>query len=94
MQTFIGTLRHDRSDAPWVIDGAMNGEMVGFPFLPSYSPDLNPMEMAFSKLKTLKPKGRRRGPAISHGRPSDMSATSSLEEERCNFFIVNGYETN
>ena len=29
-----------------------------FPFLPPYSPDLDPMEMAFSKLKTLKPKGR------------------------------------
>ena len=97
-QTFIGALRHDRPDAPWVIDGAMNGEMVGFyiktqpvptrrpgdavvpdnrsghkspggaqtvqdiaarfPFLPPYSPDLNPMEMAFSKLKTVKPKGR------------------------------------
>lgn len=26
-QTFIGALRHDRLDAPWVIDGAMNGEM-------------------------------------------------------------------
>ena len=29
-----------------------------FPFLPPYSPDLDPMERAFSKLKTLKPKGR------------------------------------
>ena len=26
-QTFIGALRHDRLDAPWVIDGAMNSEM-------------------------------------------------------------------
>ena len=26
-QTFIGAMRHDRVDAPWVIDGAMNGEM-------------------------------------------------------------------
>ena len=92
-QTFIGALRHDRLDAPWVIDGAMNAEMfdlyietqlvptlrdgdvvildnlsshkspdaaeilrsVGawFLFLPPYSPDLNPIEMAFSKLKAL-----------------------------------------
>ena len=92
-QTFIGALRHDRLDAPWVIDGAMNAEMfklyietqlvptlragdvvildnlsshkspgaaeilggVGscFLFLPPYSPDLNPIEMAFSKLKVL-----------------------------------------
>ena len=26
-QTFVGALRHDRLDAPWLIDGAMNGEM-------------------------------------------------------------------
>lgn len=26
-QTFIAALHHDRLDAPWVIDGAMNGEM-------------------------------------------------------------------
>ena len=92
-QTFIGTLRHDRFDAPWVIDGAMNAQMFDlyiktrmvptlrkgdvvildnlsshkspgaaqalremcawFLFLPPYSPDLNPIEMAFSKLKTL-----------------------------------------
>lgn len=30
------------------------------PFLPSYSPDLNPIEMAFSKLKTLQHKAERR----------------------------------
>lgn len=92
-QTFVAALRHDRLDAPWVIDGAMNGEMFGlyvetqlaptlrpgdvvilvnlssrkspnaaqalreigawFLFLPPYSPDLNPIEMAFSKLKSL-----------------------------------------
>ena len=84
---------HDRLDAPWVIDSAMNAEMfdryiatqlaptlkkgdvvildnlsshkspgvaralrqVGawFLFLPPCSPDLNPTEMAFSKLKAL-----------------------------------------
>ena len=26
-QTFIAALRHDRLDAPWVIDGAMNREL-------------------------------------------------------------------
>ncbi len=92
-QTFIAALRHDRLDAPWVIDGAMNRELfeiyvetqlvptlqtgdviildnlsshksptaadamhaVGtwFLFLPPYSPDLNPIEMAFAKLKAL-----------------------------------------
>ena len=93
-QTFIAALRHDRLDAPWVIDGAMNRELfelyvetqlaptlrpgdviildnlsshksskaaatmraVGawFLFLPLYSPDLNPIEMAFANW-TLKP---------------------------------------
>ena len=92
-QTFVAALRHDRLDAPWVIDGTMNratfetyietqlapslntGDVVildnlsshksprtadtlrdigcWFLFLPPYSPDLNPSEMAFSKLKTL-----------------------------------------
>ncbi|TGN60130.1 hypothetical protein E4L95_10925 [Paracoccus liaowanqingii] len=29
-QTFIAALRHDRLDAPWVIDGAMNAEISNF----------------------------------------------------------------
>jgi transposase len=89
--TFIAALRHDRMDAPWVIDGPVNGavfrtyvERVLAPtlkagdvvvmdnpgshksqavrravraagahllFLPPYSPDLNPIEQAFAKLK-------------------------------------------
>ena len=92
-QTFIAALRHDRLDAPWVIDGPINREIfdryietqlaptlhkgdvvildnlathrspratailkdIGawFLFLPPYSPDLNPIEMAFAKLKAL-----------------------------------------
>ena len=92
-QTFVAALRHDRLDAPWVIDGTMNrvtfdayvetqlvptlnkGDVIildnlsshksaraaevlrnigaWFLFLPPYSPDLNPIEMAFSKLKAL-----------------------------------------
>lgn len=90
-QTFIAGLRCDALIAPWIIDGAMNGEAFDlyiktqlapsldksdvvildnlnvhkspraaqdvrkrgawFLFLPRYSPDLNPIEMAFSKLK-------------------------------------------
>ena len=89
--TFIAALRHDRVDAPWLIDGPVNGErfrlyveQVLVPtlrpddivvmdnlsshkgkairrairatgaklfLLPKYSPDLNPIEMLFSKLK-------------------------------------------
>jgi transposase len=91
--TFIAALRHDRIDAPWVIDGPINGEIftayvkhVLVPtlakgdivildnlgshkgaaarkalraagahilFLPAYSPDLNPIEQVFAKLKHL-----------------------------------------
>ena len=89
--TFIAALRHNRVTAPFVLEGAMNGEMFkayveqflaptlkrgdivfmdnvsvhkvdgveqaieargAIPFyLPPYSPDLNPIEMAFAKLK-------------------------------------------
>ncbi len=132
-QTFIGALRHDRLDAPWVIDGAMNGEMfdryvetqlaptlragdvvildnlsshknpsaartlreIGawFLFLPPYSPDLNPIEMAFSKLKALIRKAAARTyedlwQAV--GRVCDLFS----DEECYNFFRAAGYEAN
>ena len=130
-QTFIGALRHDRLDAPWVIDGAMNGEMfdryvqtqlaptlragdvvildnlsshknpsaartlreIGtwFLFLPPYSPDLNPIEMAFSKLTALIRKAAARTyedlwQAV--GRVCDLFS----DEECYNFFRAAGYE--
>ena len=131
-QTFIAALRHDRLDAPWVIDGAMNAEMfdryittqlvptlkkgdvvildnlsshkspgaaralkqVGawFLFLPPYSPDLNPIEMAFSKLKALLRKAAARTyddlwQAAGH------VCNLFTEEECCNFFRAAGYGT-
>jgi transposase len=91
--TFLAALRHDRIDAPWVLDGPIDGEnfrtyveRVLVPtlkpgdivimdnlgshkgkavrqliraagakliFLPKYSPDLNPIEQVFAKLKHL-----------------------------------------
>ena len=91
--TFVAGLRHDRIDAPCVIDAPMNGElflayveqflaptlvpgdivvMDNLPahkvkgiaeaitargaelrYLPPYSPDLNPIEQMFAKLKAL-----------------------------------------
>ena len=103
--TFIAALRHDRIDAPWVIDGPINGdiflvyvEKVLAPtlsagdivvldnlgshkgkaardivrqrgahllFLPPYSPDLNPIEQVFAKLKHLMRKAQ----------PRDVTAT-------------------
>lgn len=89
--TFIAALRHDRVDAPWILDGPVNGECfrlyvekelvptlkprdivimdnlgshkvkavrrairaagATLLFLPKYSPDLNPIEQLFAKLK-------------------------------------------
>ncbi len=91
--TFVAALRHDRIEAPWLLDGPMNGERfrvyvekVLAPtlqpdelvvmdnlgsnkgkavrraikqagaklfLLPNYSPDLNPIEQVFAKLKHL-----------------------------------------
>jgi transposase len=91
--TFIAALRHDRIDAPFVLDGPINGEAfrayvehvlvatlapgdivvadnlgshkgrsvrrairaagAHVLFLPPYSPDLNPIEQMFAKLKHL-----------------------------------------
>jgi transposase len=91
--TFVAALRVDRIDAPWVIDGPINGELftlyaekvlaptlapgdvvildnlgshkgkaarrviraagAHLLFLPPYSPDLNPIEQLFAKLKHL-----------------------------------------
>ena len=98
--TVLAALRHDRIDAPCVIDGAINGEtflgyieqflvptlssgdIVVFDnlgshksqavrtairsagahrlLLPAYSPDLNPIEQVFAKLKHLLRKARER----------------------------------
>jgi transposase len=130
-QTFIAALRHDRLDAPWVIDGAMNAEMfnlypktqlvptlragdvvildnlsshkspaaaaalrdVGawFLFLPPYSPDLNPIEMAFAKLKALIRKAAARTYDqlwAAVGQVCDLFS----DEECYNYFKAAGYE--
>ena len=130
-QTFVAALRHDRLDAPWVIDGAMNSEMFAlyietqlgptlregdvvildnlsshkapaaakilhatgawFLFLPPYSPDLNPIEMAFSKLKTLIRKAAARTYDqlwAAVGQVCDIFS----DEECYNYFKAAGYE--
>ena len=98
--TFLAALRHDRIDAPCVLDGSINGESftayikqfltptlkpgdivimdnlgshkghavrrairaagAKLLFLPPYSPDLNPIEQVFAKLKTLLRKAAER----------------------------------
>ena len=121
----------DRLDAPWVIDGAMNGEMfdrhvaaqlvptlragdvvildnlsshknpsaaqtlreigAGFLFLPPCSPDLNPIEMAFSKLKALIRKAAAR--TYEDLWQAVGRACHLFSDEECyNFFRAAGYE--
>ena len=98
--TFVAALRHDRIDAPFVIDGPINGELftlyverllaptlnagdvvildnlgshkgkaaraairnrgAHLLFLPPYSPDLNPIEQLFAKLKHLMRRAQER----------------------------------
>jgi transposase len=129
--TFLAALRHDRIDAPWLIDGPINGERfriyvekVLIPtlkpgdiviadnlgshkgkavrhairaagarilFLPKYSPDLNPIEQVFSKLKhRLRHAGARN--------PNDICSEIGkiLDEytpQECqNYFTNAGYE--
>ena len=120
--TFIAALRHDRIDAPFVLDGPVNGEWFtayvrellvptlgpgdivvmdnlgshkGKPvrqaireagarlfFLPPYSPDLNPIEQLFAKLKRLLRKAeertveatwRRIGELLDHFQPDECA---------------------
>jgi len=64
-----------------------------FLFLPPYSPDLNPIEMAFSKLKAL----IRKAAARSYDALwQDVGHVCDLfsDEECYNFFKAAGYETN
>ncbi|BAK66789.1 putative transposase for insertion sequence element [Sphingobium sp. SYK-6] len=98
--TFVAALRHDRIDAPCVLDGPINGQLflayveqflvptlvpgdivimdnlgshkgqavrkairaagAKLLFLPPYSPDLNPIEQVFAKLKLLLRKAAER----------------------------------
>ena len=129
---FIAALRHDRLDAPWVIDGAMNREFfdlyvetqlaptlhkgdvvildnlathrspkaaailkdIGawFLFLPPYSPDLNPIEMAFAKIKALIRKAAAR--TYDQLWQAVGNVCNLFRDEECyNFFKAAGYET-
>lgn len=103
--TFIAALRHDRVEAPWLLDGPVNSESfliyvekilaptlkprdivimdnlgshknkairrairaagATLLFLPKYSPDLNPIEQVFAKLKHwLRNAAERTGDAL------------------------------
>lgn len=131
--TFLAALRQDRVDAPWLLDGPINGErfrlyveQVLVPtlrpgdvvildnlgshrgkavrqairdagaklfFLPKYSPDLNPIEMLFAKLKHLLRKAARRSADAICQAIADILDTASPQQCR-NFFTQAGYDPN
>lgn len=128
--TFLAALRHDRIDAPCVLDGPINGESflayvrqfllptltpgdvvimdnlgshksqavrqairsVGAKliFLPPYSPDLNPIEQVFAKLKTLLRKANERTVDATWMRIGSLLDAFS-PNECANYFVNSGY---
>ena len=128
--TFIAALRVDRVDAPWVIDGPINGELftlyvekVLVPtlspgdivildnlgshkgqaarhavraagahllFLPPYSPDLNPIEQLFAKLKHLMRKAEPRTVEATWRKVGDLLDLFS-PDECANYLRNSGY---
>jgi putative transposase len=129
--TFLAALRHDRVDAPWLIDGPINGERfrlyvdkVLVPtlkpgdivvmdnlgshkgkavrrairsagarlfFLPKYSPDLNPIEKLFAKLKHWLRKAARRTVEAVCDAIGQTLETVTANECR-NYFVEAGYD--
>src|SRR6516165_4927255 len=129
--TFVASLRYDRIEAPWLIDGPINGE--GFRtyvekalvptlkpgdlviidnlgshkgkavrqairsagaklfFLPKYSPDLNPIEKFFAKLKHWLRKAARRTPDAVCSAIGQILGTLNSAECR-HYFVSAGYE--
>jgi transposase len=129
--TFLAALRHDRIEAPWLIDGPIDGksfavyvEKVLVPtlrpgdivimdnlgshkgkavrrliraagaklfFLPKYSPDLNPIEQVFAKLKHLLRKAAARNLEALCAVVGQLLATFT-PQECANYFKNAGYD--
>jgi putative transposase len=128
--TFIAALRHDRIEAPWLLNGPINGESfriyverVLVPtlksgdivvmdnlgshkskavrsairsagaklfFLPKYSPDLNPIEQVFAKLKhRLREAAARSTDTVCDAIGQMLPAFSP--QECANYFKNSGY---
>jgi transposase len=128
--TLIAALRHDRVEAPFVIDGPINGDIflayvetllvptlrpgdivvldnlgshkgeavrrairqagAHLIFLPPYSPDLNPIEQAFAKLKHLMRKAANRSIETLWRSAGEVIA-SFTPQECANYFVNSGY---
>jgi transposase len=130
--TFLAALRHDRIDAPWLLEGPIDGESfrlyiekVLVPtlrpgdivimdnlgshkgkavrqlirsadaklfFLPKYSPDLNPIEQIFAKLKHLLRKAAARTiEAVCAAIGETLKAFTT--DECAKYFSNSGYQT-
>ncbi len=59
---------------------AIRGAGAKLFFLPAYSPDLNPIEMVFAKLKTLLRKADERSIEVTWRKIGDLLAAFSTEE--------------
>jgi transposase len=70
---------------------AIEAEGAELRFLPRYSPDLNPIEMAFSKLKTLLRKASERSVEALWTRIGELLVHFSQNECE-NYFRAAGYE--
>jgi len=128
--TFLAALRHDRIDAPWLLDGPIDGETfriyvekVLVPtlkpdqivimdnlgshkgkavrqlirsagaklfLLPKYSPDLNPIEQVFAKLKHLLRKAAART-VEAVWNAIGQALTAFMPNECANYFENAGY---
>jgi transposase len=131
--TFLAALRHDRIDAPWLLEGPIDGESfaiyvekVLLPtlrpgdivimdnlgshkgkairrlirsagakliFLPKYSPDLNPIEQVFAKLKHLLRKAAARTVQTVCAAIGELLAAFTAEE-CANYLENSGYAPN
>jgi len=129
--TFLAALRHDRIEAPWLIDGPINGERFRLYveqclvptlrpgdivimdnlgshkgkavrrairaasarlfFLPKYSPDLNPIEQFFAKLKHwLRKAAQRSADAVCDAIGHVLDTVTPAE--CANYFANAGYD--
>ena len=131
--TFLAALRHDRIDAPWLLEGPIDGESfmiyvekVLLPtlrpgdivimdnlgshkgkairrlirsagakllFLPKYSPDLNPIEQVFAKLKHLLRKAAARTIETICAAIGELLGTFT-QDECVDYFKNSGYAPN
>ena len=130
--TFIAALRHDRIDAPCVLDGPINGQSftawveqflvptlkpgdivvmdnlgshkgaavrqairaagARLLFLPPYSPDLNPIEQVFAKLKLLLRKAAERSVEATWQRIGAL-LDAFPPDECANYLRNSGYDS-